>query len=381
MQVRDSEGLTVQRIFNVDVIGIQSKTPFQNSTNILDVNGDAFVSPIDVLILLNRFAATNLNIEPVNDLPTITGLKSLALPEGFAFTTETFSASPGPQEDQPIRVTAVSNNNAIVPNPTVQRLTDGTYQMTLLPPVGASGMATIVVTVEDGGLDRLLETSNDNLSSQASFAVIVTQDQRDFGDAPLSSQSGMLSSYSTASDQNGAFHIGTALRIGDLRDTETDGQPDPSAKGDDKSAADDEDGILFPFTHPINGKVTTISSYVANVSQDGFLDVRIDFNRDGDWNYAGENISKKVPVQAGRNIIPFEIPTLPLTGTVDATFGRFRLSRTGDLVATGFGGEGEVEDHGMIMNRSFSQELEACDHILGPHEINVVNGFLTITSG
>jgi hypothetical protein len=171
------------------------------------------------------------------------------------------------------------------------------------------------------------------------------------------------------------------LRIGDLRDTETDGQPDPSAKGDDNSAADDEDGILFPFTHPINGKVTTISSYVANVSQDGFLDVRIDFNRDGDWNYAGENISKKVPVQAGRNIIPFEIPTLPLTGTVDATFGRFRLSRTGDLVATGFGGEGEVEDHGMIMNRSFSQELEACDHILGPHEINVVNGFLTITSG
>jgi hypothetical protein len=144
------------------------------------VNGDAFVSPIDVLILLNRFAATNLNIEPVNDLPTITGLKSLALPEGFAFTTETFSASPGPQEDQPIRVTAVSNNNAIVPNPTVQRLTDGTYQMTLLPPVGASGMATIVVTVEDGGLDRLLETSNDNLSSQASFAVIVTQDQRGF---------------------------------------------------------------------------------------------------------------------------------------------------------------------------------------------------------
>ncbi len=70
-----------------------------------------------------------------------------------------------------------------------------------------------------------------------------------------------------------------------------------------------------------------------------------------------------------------------LTGTVDTTFGRFRLSRTGDLEATGFGGEGEVEDHIMVMNRSFSQELEVYDHILGPHKVKVVDGFLVVTVG
>ncbi len=44
----------------------------------------------------------------------------------------------------------------------------------------------------------------------------------------------------------------------------------------------DEDGIWFPFTHPINDQESTLSSYIANVSENGFLDSWIDFNRDGD---------------------------------------------------------------------------------------------------
>ena len=326
-------------------------------------------------------AMVTITIEPVNDAPTITDLPNLSLPEGLTYNSEIFSISSGPQEDQPLRLTAVSNNNTVIPNPTLERVSDESYRMIFLPPVGVLGATTVVVTVEDGGLDGLLETAEDNLSVQRSFVVTVTQNQRDFGDAPTSSQSGMLSSYPARLDQNGAFHIGAALRLGDLRDAESDGFPDPLAKGDDNSAADDEDGILFPFTHPINDKIETTSSYVANVSQNGFLDVWIDFNRDGDWDDPGENISRKVAVQVGRNLIPFQIPTLPLTGTVDTTFGRFRLSRTGELLATGFGGEGEVEDHIMVMNRSFSQELEVYDHILGPHKVNVVDGFLVVTVG
>lgn len=326
-------------------------------------------------------AWVTVTIEPLNDAPTITELPNLSLPEGLTFTSEIFSVSSGPQEDQPVRLTAVSNNNTVIPSPILDRVSDGSYRMIFLPPVGASGTTTVMVAVEDGGLDGLLETTEDNLSVLRSFVVTVTQNQRDFGDAPTSSQSGMFASYPTRLDQNGAFHIGTTLRMGDLRDAESDGFPDPLAKGDDNSVADDEDGILFPFTHPINDQVETTSSYVANVSQNGFLDVWIDFNRDGDWDDPGENISRKVAVKAGRNLIPFQIPTLPLTGTVDTTFGRFRLSRTGDLQATGFGGEGEVEDHTMVMNRTFSQELEVYDHILGPHKVNVVDGFLVVTVG
>lgn len=323
----------------------------------------------------------NLTVQPVNDSPTISNLSGVTIPEGFVFVTNTFSVSPGPLETQPIRVTASSLNGAIVPSPEVEKVADGQYRLNIQPPVGAEGATTIIVSVEDGGLDGFLETVDDNLSTIASFTVTVTRSQRDYGDAPNSSQSGMLSSYPTTLEQDGAFHIGTALRLGDLRDAESNGLPAAMANGDDNAAADDEDGILFPFTQPVNDRVTTTSSYVANVSQSGFLDVWIDFNRDGDWNDPGENVSKKVPVQAGRNLIPFEIPSLPLTGTVDPVFGRFRLSRTGDLPTTGFGGEGEVEDHVMIMNRSFSQELEAYDHILGPHEVKVVDGFLIITVG
>lgn len=326
-------------------------------------------------------AIVSLTIEPVNDAPTITDLTNFVLPEGFSFTTPILFASSGPLETQPISVTALSLNESIVPQPVVEKVSEGQYRLNMLPRVGAVGTTTIIVSVEDGGLDGLLETVDDNLSSIVSFLVTVTRSQRDYGDAPNSAQSGMLSSYPTTLEQDGAFHIGPALRLGDLRDSESDGLAAAMASGDDNTAADDEDGILFPFTQPVNDRVTTTSSYVANVSQDGFLDVWIDFNRDGDWNDPGENVSKKTPVQAGRNLIPFEIPSLPLTGTVDPVFGRFRLSRTGDLSATGFGGEGEVEDHVMIMNRSFSQELEAYDHILGPHEVKVVDGFLIITVG
>jgi hypothetical protein len=51
------------------------------------------------------------------------------------------------------------------------------------------------------------------------------------------------------------------------------------------------------------------------------------------------------------------------------------------LSYTGYGGEGEVEDYAILMNRNLTQELEAYDHILGPHEVNIVDGRLIITVG
>ncbi len=51
------------------------------------------------------------------------------------------------------------------------------------------------------------------------------------------------------------------------------------------------------------------------------------------------------------------------------------------LSFTGYGGEGEVEDYAILMNRSLTQELKAYDHILGPHEVIVVDGRMIVTVG
>lgn len=326
-------------------------------------------------------ATVEVLVYETNDRPIISDIGALWLVEAERYVSDSFSVNAGEEEFQALRVTARSTNLSHLSDPIVQALGDGLYSLVLDPVPGFSGTTFIYVTAEDAGPDGLLETVSDNAMTEVMVQVYVGPNDRDYGDAPNSDQSGMLSSYPTRRDQDGAFHIGMNLRLGDLRDVELDGFPGPTANGDDLNSVDDEDGILFPFTHPISDRTETTSSYVANVSEAGFLDVWIDFNRDGDWNDPGENISRKVAVQAGRNLIPFQIPTLPLTGTVDTTFGRFRLSRTGDLEATGFGGEGEVEDHIMVMNRSFSQELEVYDHILGPHKVKVVDGFLVVTVG
>ncbi|MCU0714015.1 MAG: Ig-like domain-containing protein [Pirellula sp.] len=326
-------------------------------------------------------ATVNLVIAEVNDPPIISRVAPVIARENTLYYTDPFFVSPGDAENQLLRVIATSNSPSILPNPVVESLGGGYYRIIGQTALGYLGTGGIVIDAEDAGNDGLFETIEDNSISTMFVPVLSYPNIGDFGDAPTSDQSGMVSSYPTRFDQNGAFHVGTALRLGSLIDKESDGEPEPQAKGDDTLSTPDEDGILFPFTHPINDQESTLSSYVANVSEDGFLDSWIDFNRDGDWSDLGETISWSVPVFAGRNIIPFEIPKLSLTGTVDTTFARFRLSRNGMLSYTGYGGEGEVEDYAILMNRNLTQELEAYDHILGPHEVNVVDGRLIITVG
>ncbi len=160
------------------------------------------------------------------------------------------------------------------------------------------------------------------------------EEEWDFGDAPDPS-------YPTLRNSNGARHLYTlgGPRLGLLPiDTELDGQPSPLADGDDLGNTDDEDGITFSPMIP-----GEYSSFTALAGMGGRLDAWIDFNADGDWNDAGEQVATNQPIVTGSNVILFFVPE-------DAeneihTYARFRISTGGGLPCFGPAIDGEVEDY------------------------------------
>jgi uncharacterized membrane protein len=154
----------------------------------------------------------------------------------------------------------------------------------------------------------------------------------DFGDAPDPSYPTLLAS-------NGARHrIGGALFLGTSIDAETDGQPDATATGDDLDGNDDEDGVTLPafLTRGDDATITVVAS------MPGYLNAWIDFNIDGDWADAGEQIFVDQPLVAGPNPLTISVPVGQWIGQ---TFARFRIDSAGGLSYTGLAADGEVEDY------------------------------------
>jgi hypothetical protein len=164
----------------------------------------------------------------------------------------------------------------------------------------------------------------------------------DFGDAPAS--------YGTQG-AGAASHVVnplSPLMLGNCVDTEPDGQPSVGADGDDNNAGtsrvgmcfDDEDGVTF--LTPVAACQTAQVTVTANVA--GKLDAWVDFNADGDFNDAGEQIFTSQALTAGANTLTF---TAPCTATAAGTYARFRLSSAGGLGPTGAAPDGEVEDYAL----------------------------------
>ena len=155
----------------------------------------------------------------------------------------------------------------------------------------------------------------------------------DFGDAPDPT-------YPTLLTADGARHVlGSGLCLGTSVDAETDGLPDPNAVGDDNAGDDDEDGARFTSVLRAGGTATV----EVTASGSGLLNAWIDFNGDGDWDDAGEQIFTDVSVTAGPNSLSFTVPD-GAAGTA-GTFGRFRLSGSAGLPYDGLAIDGEVEDY------------------------------------
>jgi hypothetical protein len=163
----------------------------------------------------------------------------------------------------------------------------------------------------------------------------------DFGDAPAP--------YPTLLASDGARHIipfgGATLYLGTVPpDAEADGQPNATATGDNIAGMNDEDGVTFPtsFRGGLSSNIT-----VTVTGSGGLLNAWIDWNHDGDWNDAGEQVCTNRAVSAGVNVIAILAPG---SDTVSAgSFARFRLSSQSNLLLTGQAPDGEVEDYAVTL--------------------------------
>ena len=150
----------------------------------------------------------------------------------------------------------------------------------------------------------------------------------DFGDAPAP--------YPVTLAENGARHTGGVLRLGIAMDVESNGVHSANADFD----GSDEDGVAFSGSF-LTGTQKTIT---VTASQAGLLNAWIDWNADGDWADASEQIFTNQALVTGANSLTVNVPS----GLSAATsFARFRLSTAAGLSFTGAATDGEVEDYSL----------------------------------
>lgn len=159
----------------------------------------------------------------------------------------------------------------------------------------------------------------------------------DFGDCPDVGYPVLLS-------ENGAQHlIDATIFLGNSVDADDDGQPQNQAMGDDDDGNDDDDGVIFQGDFvPGSG-----FSAIVTASTGGYLNAWCDWNADGDWNDASEQIFSNQPMVAGANNLTIHVPA---TAALDTTFCRFRFNTSGGLGYDGGASDGEVEDYQVIIN-------------------------------
>jgi hypothetical protein len=211
------------------------------------------------------------------------------------------------------------------------------YLGTAVPTAG--GTWTLNVSGVAPG-DWLTATTTDLTGNTSEFARNVKlegDDEVDFGDAPDPT-------YPTLLVRNGARHvINPQMFLGALIDGEPDGQPHPNALGDDMSSQPDEDGVSFGPLVP-----GTAAQFTVYPSLQGRIDAWIDFNADGDWYDAGEQVASSVAVGPPSAVINFNVPPTVPAGM--ATFARVRYSTAGGLAVTGTAVDGEVEDYELTID-------------------------------
>lgn len=176
----------------------------------------------------------------------------------------------------------------------------------------------------------------------------------DYGDAP-DPRFATPGRYPTLRANNGARHtLGSGLFLGSSVDPDADGQPNATASGD---GADDDGVVLSQLVAGLGATATVIAS------QAGKLDAFLDFNADGDWDDAGEQIATSRNVSAGSNAVTFPVPEGAVAG---ATFARFRLSSAGGLGPAGAALDGEVEDYQVTITVPADNSAVVMDHPQAP---------------
>ncbi|MEO1997008.1 MAG: VCBS repeat-containing protein, partial [Planctomycetaceae bacterium] len=112
---------------------------------------------------------------PPNAPPTLNTIADVTVVEDSGTHTITLTGiTAGGGKSQKLRVTANSSNSGLIPHPSVTyNSPDSSGSLRFTPAIDDSGVATITVTVEDGGPDGDLNTSADNATFARTFDVTV----------------------------------------------------------------------------------------------------------------------------------------------------------------------------------------------------------------
>jgi uncharacterized repeat protein (TIGR01451 family) len=168
----------------------------------------------------------------------------------------------------------------------------------------------------------------------ASF--LLESDNADVGDAPIS--------------YGNPTHTLAGIRLGASIDADSGLLNNATATGDDTNNTDDEDGVTLTPLLP-TGETTIVPVSIQNAA--GFLSVWFDWNADGDFNDAGEQMITAQAVAVGTVNLNIAVP---LTAIIGPTFARFRvctnntaLDNCNTPVSTVQ--SGEVEDYQFTVSR------------------------------
>ena len=228
-----------------------------------------------------------------------------------------------------------------------------------------TGMAVFSVTLPSrlSWGHFLTATATDPAGNTSEFSAVLGNpppDGLDFGDAV---QATLLAS-------DGARHVVVAgYFLGAGVDVEIDGHPSDLADGDDADSADDEDGVVFSTTL----SRSALAGVEITASATGRLDAWIDFNNDGDFDDADEQIFVNQLLSPGVNTLFFPVPSSAVVTNV--THARFRFSSDGGLLPTGLAADGEVEDYAVSIGAGNVPPVAAADEATteagGPVSIDV----------
>lgn len=182
----------------------------------------------------------------------------------------------------------------------------------------------------------------------------------DYGDAPGAVDPDrplFPGGYPTTLAQDGARHVAVAgVRLGGFLDPDVQVDGSFDAREDDEDhPQDDEDGfkLIAGFAPASSAQVkaffdvarASVLRLLPLPSVDGKLDAWVDWDRDGSWDDAGEQVFTSEPVRP--NMRPEDALTVPVpaTAALGYTYARFRFSRLGGLSFDGAAPDGEVEDY------------------------------------
>ncbi len=219
-------------------------------------------------------------------------------------------------------------------------------------------IASRPVTLSDNGEPTSEDGNNDsNLTVDFGFITGGNPPDFDYGDAPDVGAGTALQNYQTAALDNGARHllgVVNAPFLGTCVDSDTGFAQNTGATADDLAAGtaigscaggDDENGVSM------SGSFIPGSNADFSVTAGGpvpcSLDAWVDWNQDGDFNDASEQIATSLNVPTGPPTLLQ--PVVPVTATPGTTYARFRCSSAGGLTPTGAAADGEVEDYAVTI--------------------------------